>query len=115
MTIFEKRWNIEVLFKELRNSLGFCDYQVLSRNAIERHLHLCCMAHLLLTRHALKYAGAQAEENDQEVTLPHLNERLENLRDEIRHAQVKSLLSRIKNKDARSKLRAFLNEFKIAA
>ena len=28
--IYEKRWHIEVLFRELRNSLGLCDYQVLS-------------------------------------------------------------------------------------
>lgn len=115
MAIYEKRWNIEVLFKELRNSLGFCDYQVLSRNAVERHLHLCCMAHLLLTHHALKDAGAQAKEKDKEITLPHLNERLANLRESIHHEQTKNLLTKIKNKDARSKIRAFLNEFRIAA
>ncbi len=115
MAIFEKRWNIEVLFKELRNSLGLCDYQVLSRNAIERHLHLCCMAHLLLTHHALKDAGAQANEKDKELTLPHFNERLENLRNSIRREQATSFLKRIKNRDARAKLRAFLSEFQIAA
>lgn len=113
MTLYENRWNIEVLFKELRNSLGLCDYQVLSRNAIERHLHLCCLAHLLLTHHALKDAGAQAKEKDQEVTLPHLNERLENLRNSIRREQAKSLLQRIKNRDARTKIKDFLNEFQI--
>lgn len=115
MAIFEKRWNIEVLFKELRNSLGLCDYQVLSRNAIERHLHLCCMAHLLLTHHALKDAGAQANEKDKELTLPQFNQRLENLRNSIRREQATSFLKRIKNRDARTKLRAFLNEFQIAA
>ena len=115
MTVYEKRWNIEVLFKELRSSLGLCDYQVLSRNAIERHLHLCCMAHLLLTHHAIKDAGAQAKEKDQEVTLPHLNERLENLRNSIRREQARNFLKRIKNREARTKIRAFLNEFQIAA
>ena len=107
MTIFEKRWNIEVLFKELRNSLGLCDYQVLSRNAIERHLHLCCMAHLLLTHHAIKDAGAQANEKDNEVTLPHFNERLENLRNSIRREQARRFLKRIKNRDARQSYEPF--------
>lgn len=114
MTVYEKRWNIEVLFKELRNSLGLCDYQVLSRNAIERHLHLCCMAHLLLTHHGLKAEGAKAKEADKEVSLPHLSERIESLRDSIRREQTKALLKRIKNRDARTKIRAFLSEFKIA-
>ena len=114
MMIFEKRWNIEVLFKELRNSLGLCDYQVLSRNAIERHLHLSCMAHLTLTHHGLKSVGAQAKEPDKEVTLPQLNERLEDLRASIRSDQAKRLLRKIKNKNARSTVRAFLKEFRIA-
>ena len=114
MLIYEKRWNIEVLFKELRNSLGFCDYQVLSRHAIERHLHLCCMAHLVLTHHALKDVGAQAKEKDTEVTLPHLNERLESLRNSIRREQSKNFLKRVKNRDARKQLREFLNELQIA-
>ena len=71
MVIFEKRWNIEVLFKELRNSLGFCDYQVLSRNAIERHLHLCCMVHLMLTHQSPQGRRCTSQrENDKEVTLP---------------------------------------------
>lgn len=115
MAIYEKRWNIEVLFKELRSSLGFCDYQVLSRNAIERHLHLCCMAHLMLTHHALMDAGAQAKQEKIEVSLPHLSQRLENLRHTVRQEQAKAVLKRIKNRDARNQLRAFLSEFQIAA
>ena len=114
MAIFETRSNIEVLFKELRNSLGLCDYQVLSRHAIVRHLHLCCMAHLLLTHHGLQTVGAQAKEKHKEVALPHLNERLDGLRASIRREQAKALIKQVKNKDARKKLRTFLNEFQIA-
>lgn len=115
MVIFEKRWNIEVLFKELRNSLGLCDYQVLSRHAIERHLHLSCMAHLALTHHSLKGQGAQAKQKDKEVSLPPLNERLENLRAEVRHDQATALLKRINSRQAKAILREYLNEFQIAA
>ena len=115
MMIFEKRWNIEVLFKELRNSLGLCDYQVLSRNAIERHLHLSCMAHLVLTHHGLKAVGAQARQKDKEVSLPPMSERLENMRASIRNDQTHALLSRIKNRRAKQIVREFLNEFQLAA
>lgn len=115
MVIFEKRWNIEVLFKELRNSLGLCDYQVLSRHAIERHLHLSCMAHLALTHHSLKGKGAQAKQKDKEVSLPPMNERLENLRAEVRHDQATALLKRINSRQAKAILREYLSEFQIAA
>lgn len=115
MVIFEKRWNIEVLFKELRNSLGLCDYQVLSRNAIERHLRLCCIAHLMLTHHGLTAKGAQAQRKDTEVCLPHLCERIRNLRESIRHEQTKRLLARIKSKQDRRTVRTALMEFRVAA
>lgn len=114
MVIYEKRWQIEVLFKELRGSLGLCDYQVLSRNAIERHLHLCGMAHLLLTHHCLQAQGAKAKQ-DKEVCLPPLRERLDYLRSKVRTQQAKVMLSKIKNKNARTNIREFLkNELQIA-
>ena len=74
IAIYEKRWSIEVLFKELRTSLGLCDYQVLRRTAITRHLHLCCTAHQTLTHQALKDEGAQAREENKEVVLPTLSQ-----------------------------------------
>lgn len=116
MVIYEKRWNIEVLYKELRSSLGLCDYQVLSRNAIERHLHLCGMAHQLLTHHSLETQGAKAKKENAEVSLPPFRERLDQLRSKIRTQQAKGMLAKIKNKLARSNIRAFLkNELQIAA
>ena len=116
MSIYESRWNIEVLFKELRSSLGLCDYQVLSRHAIERHLHLCGLAHQLLTHHSLKAEGAQAKKENQQVSLPPLRERLDDLRSTIRTQQAKLMLSKIKNRNARTSIREFLkNELQIAA
>ncbi len=116
ISIYEKRWNIEVLFKELRSSLGLCDYQVLSRHAIERQLHLCGMAHQLLTHHSLKAEGAQAKQENLEVSLPPLRERLDNLRSTIRTQQAKVMLSKIRNRNARTSIREFLkNELQIAA
>ena len=116
MVIYEKRWHIEIMFKELRSSLGLCDYQVQSRNAIERHLHLCGMAHQLLTHHSLMAQGAKAKEKNKEVSLPPLRERLDSLRSDIRSQQAKFMLAKIKNRNARSRIRAFLkNELQIAA
>jgi hypothetical protein len=115
MVIYEKRWNIEVLFKELRNSLGLGDYQVLRRNAIERHLHLCCLTHLMLTHHSLQAVGEKAKHEDVEASLPPMNVRLEMLRASIHHDQTQSLLRQIKNRRLRETVRNFLDEFQTAA
>lgn len=116
MAIYEKRWHIEVLFKELRSSLGLCDYQVLSRNAIVRHLHLCGMAHQLLTHHSLMAQGAKARQKNTEVSMQPLSQRLDELRSTIRSEQAKVMLAKIKNKEARTNVRSYLrNELQIAA
>jgi len=105
-----------VLFKELRNSLGLCDYQVQSRNAIARHQHLSGLAHQLLTHHSLRAEGAKARQQNQEVSLPPFRERLESLRSTIRKGQAKLMLDKIKNKHARTIIRTYLkNELQIAA
>jgi SRSO17 transposase len=116
IAIYEKRWNIEVMFKELRSSLGLADYQVLSRNAIERHLHLCGLSHQLLTHQSLSAQGAKARQEDSKVSLPVFAERLETLRQEIRKQQANVMLKTIKHREARKSIRAFLkNELQIAA
>ena len=116
ISIYEKRWDIEVLFKELRSSLGLCNYQVLSRHAIERHLHLCGLAHQMLTHHSLEAEGAKTKQPNEEVSLPPLRERLEQLRSKIRTQQAKNMLSKITNKNARAVMREFLkHQLHIAA
>lgn len=91
VSIYELRWNIEVLFKELEVDLGLGDYQVLSEDGILKHLHLCCLAHLVLTHHALSGVGAQARKTNQPVRLPTMNQRLETLRSDIRREQIQRL------------------------
>jgi SRSO17 transposase len=91
VSIYELRWNIEVLFKELEVDLGLGDYQVLSEEGILKHLHLCCLAHLVLTHHAMEGVGAQARKANKKVCLPTMNQRLEKLRSEIRREQVQKL------------------------
>ena len=105
---YEKRWNIEVLFKELRNSLGLGEYQVLSRTAIERHLHLSCAAHQTLTHQAIMEEGAQAKQKNKEVILPTLNQRLQNLRQRVNRDRTERLLNRIKDNKLKSKIRSYL-------
>ena len=91
VSVYELRWNIEVLFKELEVDLGLGDYQVLSEDGILKHLRLCCLAHLVLTHHAVQGVGAQARKANQEVRLPTMNQRLENLRDDVRREQIQRL------------------------
>ncbi len=107
IAIYEKRWNIEVLFKELRSELGLGDYQMLKRKGIRRHLHLVCLAHLLLTHHSMKAAGAQACQK-KEIPLPRFRERITTLRQQIRHDQIMSFTRGIKQKRIRQRVREHL-------
>jgi hypothetical protein len=108
LAIYEKRWNIEVLFKELKGPLGLGDYQVLRRTAIVRHLHLCCLAHLVLTHHSLDAVGAQARKANTELPLPPMNQRLEALRDAVRRHHVQRFVRTIKHRNLRRRVQQYL-------
>ena len=105
---YEKQCNIEVLFKELRNSLGLGEDQVLSRTAIERHLHLSCLAHQTLTHQAIMEEGAQAKQENKDVILPTLNQQIQKFRQRVNRDRTNRLLNRIKDRKLKSKLRSYL-------
>ena len=94
VAIYQRRWNIEVLFKDLEQSLGLGDYQMLHERAIVNHLHLVCLAHLLLTHHAMDGVGAQATQANTEVRLPSVPQRIENLRHAVRDERLRRFFSR---------------------
>jgi SRSO17 transposase len=108
---YEKRWAIEVLFKELRGSLGLGDYQVLNERGIRNHLHLCGLAHLLLTHHSLGAVGAQAKKGTKDVPLPPLSQRLEALRDAVRRERMERVVRRTRHASSRRRLKKLLQEF----
>jgi hypothetical protein len=112
---YEKRWAIEVLFKELRGSLGLGDYQVLHERGIRNHLHLCGLAHLLLTHHSLGAVGAPATKETKDVPLPPLSQRREALRDAVRREQIERVIKRTRHKSSRRRLKKLLQEFAQAA
>jgi Transposase DDE domain len=86
---YERRWNVEVLFKDLEQSLGLGDYQVLHERAIVNHLHLVCLAHLLLTHHAVERVGEQATLSNTEVRLPPVEQRIADLRQATRDERIR--------------------------
>ena len=104
-----------MLRKELRGSLGRGNYQVLHEQGIRNHLHLCGLAHLLLTQHSLGAVGAQATKEPKDVLLPPLSQRLEALRDVIRREQIERVLKRTRQKSSRRRLKKLLQEFAQAA
>lgn len=106
--IYESRWRIEELFKELRSDLGLGDYQVMSREGILHHLHLCGLVHLMLTHHSMEAVGAQARKANHEVPLPPLSCRLDALRQLIRRDQIRRLLRDIPNTTRRGELSRWL-------
>lgn len=108
VSIYEGRWSVEILFKELRNDLGLGEYQVLDEQAIVRHLHLCALAHLMLTHHAMEGVGAQARKANCEVLLPPMSSRLEHLRTEIRRDQLRRLFGGAKYRSLRMKIEPYL-------
>jgi transposase len=105
---YERRWAIEVLFKELKGSLGLGEYQVQTRQGIERHLHLCGLAHLTLTHHAMKALGAEAKRANTDVPLPKFQERLESLRHEVRSESLEKIIRKVRQKRVRKRLREAL-------
>jgi SRSO17 transposase len=104
VAIYETRWLIEVLFKELHQDLGLGDYQMLHRDGILRHLHLCCLAHLLLTHQCLKGLGAKATQAQKQVELPPMNQRLASLRTQISREQIRQIVRGAKHEKLRKKL-----------
>jgi len=94
VAIYEKRWSIEVLFKELKEQLGLGDYQMISQDAILKHLHLVCLAHLLLTHQAMDGLDAQARMAHKTVPLPTMKHRLENFRRALKNEQIQNLFRR---------------------
>jgi DDE superfamily endonuclease len=102
--IYERRWSIEVLFKELVQDLGLSDYQMLHKDAILRHLHLVCLAHLLLTHHSLKRLGAQATKPNKPVRLPLFRHRLHDLRQQILRDQVQHIFRGKRYEQVRQKI-----------
>ena len=108
VSVYEGRWDIEVMFKQLRSDLGLGDYQMLDEQAIVRHLHLCALAHLLLTRHALDGMGAQARKANEKVALPPMSVRRESLRTAIRRAQIHRLVGGRAHRPLRKRLEPYL-------
>jgi SRSO17 transposase len=108
MATYERRWAIEVLFKELKGTLGLGEYQVLKRQGIERHLHLCGLAHLALTHHSLRALGAQAKQANKDVPLPKFHERLEATRREVRRENAERFIKRIRHAKIRNRVREYL-------
>jgi len=91
---YERRWSIEVMFKDLEQSLGLGEYQVLHERAIVNHLHLVCLAHLMLTHHAMNCVGAKAIASNKEVRLPSVEQRIESLRKAHRDERIRKLFSK---------------------
>jgi SRSO17 transposase len=110
VAIYERRWDIEVLFKELKGTLGLGAYQVLSEQGIRHHLHLCALTHVWLTRQSLDALDAKAR-NAKDLSLPPLSERLETTRASTRAERMTRLLERTRKPDWRRKLRHFFAQF----
>ena len=93
-----------MLFKELLQDLGLGDYQMLQKDGIVNHLHACCLAHLMLTRHCLDSVeglGEQANTPRQQVQMPPMSTRLRTLREQIAEEQIRRLVKG----DAHARLR----------
>jgi hypothetical protein len=93
-----------VLFKELAQDLGLGDYQMLQTDGIVRHLHVCCLAHLLLTHHSLEELGAKARKPNEQVELPTMSQRLAALRTRITKDEICRIVKGPEHARLRSKL-----------
>jgi len=108
LMIYETRWAIEVLMKELKGSLGLGQYQMQSWIGIVRHLHLVALSHLTLTHHALKRIGAQATKPHKDVPLPTFNQRITVFREDVQREQITRFTNRIRQPRVRQRVKEFL-------
>jgi SRSO17 transposase len=108
VAVYELRWNIEVLFKELHQDLGLGDYQMLAKDGIVHHLHVCCLAHLMLTHQSLAGLGAKARKANKQVPLPRMSQRLADLRNRIARDQIRRLIPGDEHANLRKKLHEYL-------
>ena len=97
-----------MLFKELHQDLGLGDYQMLAKDGIVHHHHVCCLAHLMLTHQALDGLGAKARKPNTTVPLPPMSRRLADLRTHIAEDQIDRLVPGDQHADLRKKLRDYL-------
>jgi hypothetical protein len=108
VAIYEKRWLIEVLFKELVQDLGLGDYQMLTEDGIVHHLRTCCLAHLLLTHQSMKGLGEKARKANTQVDIPPMSQRLAHLRNRLAREQICRLAGGSENVRLRKKLSDYL-------
>ena len=101
---YERRWLIEVLFKELAQDLGLGDYQMLQTDGIVHHLHVCCLAHLLLTHQSIEGLGAKARKANEQVEMPPMSQRLAKLRSRTTRDQILRLVKGDEHATLRKKL-----------
>jgi SRSO17 transposase len=106
--IYERRWMIEVLFKELLQDLGLGDYQMLQKDGIVKHLHACCLAHLMLTHRSLQELGEKATQPHKQVQMPTMSQRLTTLRTGIAEDQIQRIAPGARHAKLREKLRLYL-------
>src|SRR4051812_37952466 len=104
IAIYELRWHIEVLFKELHQDLGLGDYQMLAKDGIVHHFHVCCLPPLLLTHQPLAGLGAKAHNPHKTVPLPPMSTRLADLRRRIATDQIERLVPGDQHARLRKKL-----------
>ncbi len=60
---YNRRWSIEVFFKDSKQLLGLGQYQNLSYEAAVTHLHLVCFSYALLTHIAITGESAKGQRN----------------------------------------------------
>lgn len=108
IAIYEKRWCIEVLFKELLQDLGLGDYQMLQKDGIVKHLHVCCLTHLMLTHRSLDGLGEKAKQPNKQVPMPPMSTRLHAFRRQVADDQIRRLVRGHHAEKLRKKLRLYL-------
>lgn len=88
---YDRRWSIEVFFKDTKQLLGFGQYQNGTYRAAVIHLHLVCFAYALLTHIAIKREGEKGKQKQRAVELS--TSRLQN---ELRRIVWEDLTSHLK-------------------
>jgi len=108
VSVSERRWEMEVMFKERRSDLGPGDDPRRDEPAIVRHLRRCARAHLRRTRHAMDRVAEQARKAHQEVAWPPMSIRRESLRRTIHRDPIRRRVGGRRHRRRRQTLEPYL-------
>ena len=104
-----RRWSIELFFKETKQHLGLGEYQNLSYESAVKHLHLVCIACLLLTHMGSATCAQGKIQEDRLCVSPRITQLQAHLRSLVLRDMIEFIKKKVGKANALDDLEVFLS------